>query len=236
MKESTCHHHSSNENPMLPDYTRRSYNLPPLTKTNSTPSPTLIQDCPSSCSSSVNNYPFHAKVILVITTITCPIIVTLLLYYSLNGKISILQPAKPWSPQSFGSKLELTARYWTLPIFWLTFNVLTVISRRMIHPTALNPLGLGEKFTQREKNILINSIEQVVISIIAQISMLTYLEGEQVTRVIPMVNSLFLIGRITFWLGYPFYRTFGFIFTFFPSLLMVFFSLYRFLYSHLDVI
>lgn len=221
---------------MLPDYTRRSYNLPPLTKQNSssTSSPTLIQECPSSSCSST--YPFHAKVILVVALATGSAMVTWLLYHSLNGKLAILQPGKPWSPQSFSSKLEFTARYWILPAFWLLFNVCTVICCRIIHPIALDPLGQGEGFTLRERNILTNSIEQAVISILVQICTITYLEGEQVARVIPMVNGLFILGRLLYWLGYPIYRTFGFVLSFVPNFLMVFFALYRFLYTHLDFI
>lgn len=248
MKQTTCHHHhhhqSSNDSHMLPDYTRRSYNLTQLGKqrSSSTPSPELVRsDCDVRCVNKVNDtsstsIPFHAKIIALIAGVISVTLVTVLLYYTLNGKINILQASKVWSPASFASKLEFTARYWILPVFWVTFNILTVISRRIIHPSALNPLASGEIFTQREQNILRNSLEQIVISIVSQIIVLTYLEGEQVSRLIPMINVLFFVGRITFWIGYPLYRTFGFVLTFLPSFLMVFFSLYRFLYSHLDVI
>lgn len=243
MKQSTCHHHqSSSDGHMLPDYTRRSYNLTQLGKqrSSSTPSPQLIaSNCDVRCVEKVNaseTIPFHAKIIAFIAGVSSVSLVSVLLYYTLNGKITILQASKVWSPASFASKLEFTARYWILPVFWITFNILTVISRRIIHPSALNPLASGEMYTRREQNILRNSLEQIVISIISQVIMLTYLEGEQVSRLIPMINVLFFVGRITFWIGYPLYRTFGFVLTFLPSFLMVFFSLYRFLYSHLDVI
>lgn len=88
-------------------------------------------------------------------------------------------------------------------------------------------LGREDKIAA-QKNILQNTLEQVVLSLVTQISLIAFLTAEQVLKVIPFMNLLWIFGRIFFILGYPNYRSFGFSITFFPTAAAALFTVYKF--------
>lgn len=125
-------------------------------------------------------------------------------------------------------KLEYTVRWSILPISWLIFYLHIVATKRGFS-TAANPLSGNEHIVEMNKNIFVNSIEQFVISFAAQISLITWIRGIDTQIIIPMVNILFVVGRVLFWLGYPKGRSPGMVLTMFPSLLMTVYCLFQLL-------
>ena len=124
-------------------------------------------------------------------------------------------------------KLEYTVRWSILPISWLIFYLHIVATKRGFS-NAANPLSGNEHIVEMNKNIFTNSIEQFVISFAAQVSLITWIRGIDTQVIIPVVDILFVVGRVLFWLGYPKRRSLG-IFTMFPSVLMTVYCLFQLL-------
>lgn len=128
---------------------------------------------------------------------------------------------------TFGEKAEFAFHYQTLLVLWLIFNVFVVIYGRMIHKS-INPLETKtEEYIQIYKNTLTNSFETIVISVMAQLVFISFASPTAVLKFIPMVNIIQFIGRIAFLAGYPFYRSFGFLCTIIPSIVLVLYSVFK---------
>jgi len=94
---------------------------------------------------------------------------------------------------------------------------------------ALNPLGEREIFLRKQANILQNSFEQFILSAFALFILVAFINEEWTLRTIPCVNFLLFFGRVTFFLGYPTYRTFGLFLGFIPTAAMFGVATYKFL-------
>lgn len=129
---------------------------------------------------------------------------------------------------SYWHKLEFVLCYQTLGIAWILFNMFYVISKRINSPT-INPTEADTSDLLVAKNIMQNSIEQFVMSAFAQIISISFIDKAVLLKVIPLINILFVIGRITFWLGYPKYRTFGFMCSALPNTLLINYNLIKFI-------
>lgn len=150
-----------------------------------------------------------------------------------RGNLRVLSPRDPVHISTFSSKLEFTARYWILGLLWLYFSLHFVVMKR-ITSRATNPLAGHENLVEAQVKIFTNSVEQFVISVVGQVTLITFLESEKIISIIPLINVLYLIGRIFFWIGYPKFRAFGMTVTMFPISLSIFFILYRFVSHWLD--
>lgn len=120
---------------------------------------------------------------------------------------------------TYGDKLGFTSRYLVLGALSFVLAIANVGKAR--HSTgAGNPLaGLdATPVMQAAKNILTNTCEQLIFTIIAQLALIDYLSADHVMKVIPMINYLFVIGRVTYLLGYPHKRGFGFQLTALPAM------------------
>ena len=73
-------------------------------------------------------------------------------------------------------------------------------SKRGSTPAA-NPLGGMEHYLQTEKNILTNTVEQLLGFLLTVLALITYLEPLEM-RIIPLYSLVFIIGRILFTIGY----------------------------------
>lgn len=133
--------------------------------------------------------------------------------------------------KTFSDKLEFASKYWTAGLVWLYFYVHVVILRRFTSG-ALVPNTNIEYQVADQRSILTNSIEQFLMTVVAQVAVLGYLTPVQVTNIIPLVNGFYLVGRITFWLGYPKLRTLGMILTMAPCSVMIWFLSYQFYKTH----
>lgn len=76
---------------------------------------------------------------------------------------------------------------------------------------AIDPTSGHEDNVYVGNKILTNSLEQSVISIVAQLTFLAVASpsGQLVSRLIPLINVYYAIGRLAFFFGYPRRRLFG---------------------------
>lgn len=149
-------------------------------------------------------------------------------YASVNDKIQLYPNSlKADSLKGFTSRAEFALRYQSLLLFWLQFNICAVIYVRL-STKALNPLVEStEKHALSIKNILTNSFEQILLSVIAQLAFVSFADPSLTLKLIPAINLVQFIGRVAFFVGYPMYRTFGFNLTLVPNLLLILYNLYR---------
>ena len=111
---------------------------------------------------------------------------------------------------SFEKRLIFTIQLLFLDCFSLLFAIYAVISRR-VSTIAINPLDpKGQIFVEQRQRILQNTLEQFVVKVILSLTLCTILESNELI-LLPVFTFLFLLGRLTFALGYPKYRSFGFI-------------------------
>lgn len=87
-------------------------------------------------------------------------------------------------------------------------------------------------FFKKQSNILQNTFEQFILSAFAQFILISFLDEVWTLRTIPWINFLLLIGRITFYIGYPMYRAFGMFCGFIPTMGMICVAVYKF-FEHL---
>lgn len=145
-----------------------------------------------------------------------------------TGKIVLTGNFATDKMSGFGSKLEFTLRFLILPTLWILINSMLVMLNRLRKQEALDPLNDHEDVVQVANNVLRNSVEQLLMSMIVQLSLISYLPGPDVARVVPFMNVTFLVGRITFYAGYPKFRSFGFVMTFLPTALAITYVAYKF--------
>ena len=173
----------------------------------------------------------HVKLAFFLGLVSSAFVTVVAVYLVRSGDLLLLPPKPVFYPQSFASKLEFCARYWVLGVVWLLLSMTQVMLRRVYG--AMNPLTGTEGIVVKSNNILKNSMEQLFVSITIQVSVITYLTGEEVVRCIPIVNIMYFAGRVAFWFGYPKYRTFGFCLNFFPTCILTAYALYKFATMHL---
>lgn len=130
--------------------------------------------------------------------------------------------------KGYAGRLEYAFRYQTLLVSWLVFNILATIGGRF-KSKALNPLDeTTEEKVQIHKNILTNSFEQILVSVIAQLIFVSFASPESVLKFIPLINIIQFIGRICFFVGYPMKRAFGFQCSILPNIVLVIYDLSKF--------
>lgn len=175
----------------------------------------------------------HVKVAFFLGLVSASFLTSVAVYLVQTGDFLILPPKPVYYPQSFASKLEFTARYWIFGVVWILFSMTHVMMRRIYG--AMNPLAGTEGIVVRANNILTNSLQQFFASTIVQVSVITYLSGDEIVRCIPIMNVMYFVGRAAYWFGYPKYRTFGFCVTFFPTIIVAAYTLFKFATVHLSL-
>lgn len=114
----------------------------------------------------------------------------------------------------------------SLSILFALFGVLKVRGTS----NAVDPINGGsENLTEVPNRILRNTVEQYFLHMSGLIMLTTILEPSSL-KAIPILVGLFLLGRITFWFGYtrsPFNRSFGFMATLVPTLVVYGYCVYR---------
>ena len=133
---------------------------------------------------------------------------------------------------TFGTKLEFTLKFLVLPLVWLFGCQSTICFLRVIRSQAIDPLNGYEDLIEVPRNILSNSVEQFIFSAVGQLTVMHYLSGVDVVRVIPLVNILFVLGRIAYTVGYSKWRSFGFSLTALPNALLIGYALVKFVTTH----
>ncbi|UJR09148.1 hypothetical protein I4U23_013396 [Adineta vaga] len=125
-------------------------------------------------------------------------------YDYLPWKIAVNQRQKQLSlKHRYIFTLQLTF----IDILPLLICIFVVFNRRR-QTYAIDPMDpRGKKFVKRLKGILSNTFEQCVVKIILSFILCTILHSNELI-LLPTFTFLFVIGRLTFALGYPTHRSF----------------------------
>lgn len=120
----------------------------------------------------------------------------------------------------------------SLPLISAIFDVLNVRGTTK----AINPIaGKSEHLVEVPNRILRNGIEQFLLHAIGLLALTTYLD-ETCMSAIPVLVSMFFVGRVFYSLGFKSSernRGFGFFITFLPTLITYGYCLYKFATTYL---
>lgn len=130
--------------------------------------------------------------------------------------------------KTFVDKLQFTLIHLALPVLLLKVQVLLTIFKRL-STNAIDPSSKNENLVFRANSVLRNYVEQFIISAFAQLVLISHLSAKQTSQFIPLMNLFFVVGRVTFWAGYPRSRSFGFFCCLIPSITATCLSAYEFL-------
>lgn len=119
-----------------------------------------------------------------------------------------------------------------LPLISAIFDVLNVRGTT----NAINPIaGKSEHLVEVPNRILRNGMEQFLLHAIGLLALTTYLD-ETCMSAIPVLVSMFFVGRVFYSLGFKSSernRGFGFFITFLPTLITYGYCLYKFATTYL---
>jgi hypothetical protein len=156
-----------------------------------------------------------------------------LLYWLINSnKLSLSGNVRKEDINGLGDKLGYTLKLLTLPLLWVLGSNLTVCFFRLTRVQAIDPLNNRDELIEVPVNIFVNSIKQFILTAFGQLSIVPILSGSDIVRIIPLVNILFVVGRIAYSLGYPKYRSFGFTLSSLPSTALITYSAWNVIRSH----
>ena len=148
----------------------------------------------------------------------------------LNDKLDFgkYQGIKARNLTEIGPRIEYVFKHSTPGVVWLLFCVFYVVSKRVGTPAVIPTAGY-EHLTEGAKNIFLNSLEQFVLSFTSQLILIQYIEPKVILNLIPVLNMLWIVGRILFWLGYPAKRTLGIMLNFIPLFTTIGFISYKYI-------
>ena len=128
-------------------------------------------------------------------------------------------------------KLVYTLKWQPLSVMMLLFGI-GAVGRVRATTTAIDPVyGNGEHLLFVEARYLQNTLEQLILSTTGQLILSVYVSAAVLTRIIPILVILFVVGRFLFFFGYkmdPLKRGYGFSMTFLPSVLVHTYCLFCF--------
>ena len=111
----------------------------------------------------------------------------------------------------FSEKFLYAARYCTFPQAVFLLVAIFRVGAKRGSTSAINPLAGKEHLLQAEKNVLANTVEQLLVFLLLVVALTTYLEPSEM-RIIPLYSLAFIVGRVLFMIGYsihPKYRSAG---------------------------
>lgn len=109
----------------------------------------------------------------------------------------------------------------------LLAGVAMIANRRFFIPDAIE--GGRSAAIEIDERYLQNTLEQLVLAIVAHLALATIVPAESI-RAVAILVMLFVIGRVTFWIGYHVSgsaRAFGFATTFYPTVAVYVFVVSR---------
>ncbi|MCA8954526.1 MAG: MAPEG family protein [Planctomycetes bacterium] len=127
---------------------------------------------------------------------------------------------------SMGEQLTYALRWELLPGATLLLGIALIARRRFFDERIIEggpaPQAPGEPLPALEIDLryLRNTLEQVALAFVGHMALATLLNGDSL-RVLGALAILFVIGRVTFRIGYaisPVARAFGFAATFYPTI------------------
>ncbi|XP_006813507.1 transmembrane protein 79-like [Saccoglossus kowalevskii] len=109
-------------------------------------------------------------------------------------------------------RLIFTLRWLTLDVFTL-FMIIIVVANTRFSTSQINPLSKKDiQYVEIHGRCLQNTLEQLIIGAFGRLALCTFLGNDGMSYV-PVMTFMFVLGRITFWIGYlnhPLNRGFGF--------------------------
>jgi len=124
-------------------------------------------------------------------------------------------------------RLEYALKCEVFAALCLLAGVAVIANRRFFLPDAI--AGGETPSIEIDRRYLQNTLEQLVLAIVAHLALVTIVAPESI-RAVAILVALFVIGRATFWIGYhrsgP-ARAFGFATTFYPTVAAYAFVVYR---------
>ncbi|HEC00702.1 MAG TPA: MAPEG family protein [Sphingomonadales bacterium] len=129
-----------------------------------------------------------------------------------------------------GDRLAYVLKSEIYAALMLLFGIMAVAGQRFFSDQAIEGQteGLPKAITINLRYIQ-NTMEQLVLMIIVHLAYaVTANSGDM--KIIPILVSLFIVGRVCFWIGYhqnALSRAFGFAVTFYPTAVMMFVTLWH---------
>lgn len=129
-----------------------------------------------------------------------------------------------------GDRMAYVAKCEIFAALTLLAGVMAVAGQRFFSDHAIEGQteGLSDALSINLRYIQ-NTLEQLVLLVITHMAYAATADNSEM-KIIPILVSLFLIGRVCFWVGYhqsPVSRAFGFAVTFYPSVVMMVITLWR---------
>lgn len=131
--------------------------------------------------------------------------------------------------KSYTDKFQFTSFYLTFPLLFLSFQVIFTIFKRF-SLAKIDPKHEDENDDRwyLTSMLLRNTTEQFVISALGQFVLIAYLSPRQTAQFVPLISMFFVIGRITFNMGYVKSRAFGIFLNVLPAFIITIFSAFKF--------
>ncbi|MGH7925978.1 MAG: MAPEG family protein [Candidatus Binatus sp.] len=114
-------------------------------------------------------------------------------------------------------RLAYALRWEVFAALCLLAGVGKIANRRFFVAEAIG--GDASPSIEIDRRYLQNTLEQLVLAIVAHLALVTIVAPESI-RAVAVLVMLFVIGRVTFWIGYHYSgpaRAFGFATTFYPT-------------------
>ena len=139
---------------------------------------------------------------------------------------NVMEQLAPPVEKTLVDKLEIVFKFQSLVAIWLHLLVTAIMWKRTTCG-AWNATGGFEYEVRALKNLLTNSLEQAVINLMTQLSLIPYLDFDLIVKIVPVLTAIYLIGRIAFTVGYPTRRYFGFSLWYFSITIAIFYSVWQ---------
>ncbi|UJR11555.1 hypothetical protein I4U23_015735 [Adineta vaga] len=163
--------------------------------------------------------------LMIISIVITTILLTMALFDKFPWTITIDNNTKTFALEK---RLIFTIQLLFIDCFPFLLAIFAVINRR-ITTIAINPLDpKGHVLVEQRQRILQNTLEQLIIKLILSLTLCTVLQSNELI-ILPIYTILFIIGRFTFALGYPNYRSFGFLMNLSSTIFIIVLISYRFI-------
>lgn len=131
---------------------------------------------------------------------------------------------------TMGDRMAYVAKCELLAGLMLLFGVMAVAGQRFFSHKAIegDSRGLPKAITINLRYIQ-NTLEQLILLVITHMAYAATADSGEM-KIIPILVSLFIVGRICFWIGYhqgALSRSFGFAVTFYPTVIMMIMTAWR---------
>jgi MAPEG family protein len=141
--------------------------------------------------------------------------------FSLSYYIIAKQFLVSWSPESWSvsDRLELMIECSILAISPAVLAIAIVAAQRLNPDMWVGQRPKPNSALDVNTRFVLNTVEQFILFVVGLAGIALYAPLSEANS-IPVLTSLFLMGRLLFWIGYhknPYLRAFGFGLTFYPT-------------------